>query len=290
MVMTKRRFNIVPLLIYLLMALLALLCLLPVVHLVAKSFSGYNAVIAGKVAFIPKDFQLDVYSYVLHNRLFWRAFLNSVIITIGGTFISVLVTVLSAYPLSRSDFRGKKVIMLLYVFSMLFYGGTIPVYILMQSLNLLNTLWAVIIPFLVIQFNLFIMKTGFEVVPSALEESARIDGAGHFTIFSRIYLPLAMPTVATISLLYGVNYWNNYYHSMLFITKQSVKPLQLYLYELITSASTLSSENAFENAMNLPSAGMQAAAITLSMIPVVIFYLVCQRYLISGMTIGSVKG
>lgn len=272
------------------MALLALLCLLPVVHLVAKSFSGYNAVIAGKVAFIPKDFQLDVYSYVLHNRLFWRAFLNSVIITVGGSFLSVLVTVLSAYPLSRSDFRGKKVIMLLYVFSMLFYGGTIPVYILMQSLNLLNTLWAVIIPFLVIQFNLFIMKTGFEVVPSALEESARIDGAGHFTIFSRIYLPLSMPTVATISLLYGVNYWNNYYHSMLFITKQSVKPLQLYLYELITSASTLSSENAFENAMNLPSAGMQAAAITLSMIPVVIFYLVCQRYLISGMTIGSVKG
>ena len=279
-----------PFLIYLLMALLALLCLLPVVHLVAKSFSGYNAVIAGKVAFIPKDFQLDVYSYVLHNRLFWRAFLNSVIITVGGSFLSVLVTVLSAYPLSRSDFRGKKVIMLLYVFSMLFYGGTIPVYILMQSLNLLNTLWAVIIPFLVIQFNLFIMKTGFEVVPSALEESARIDGAGHFTIFSRIYLPLSMPTVATISLLYGVNYWNNYYHSMLFITKQSVKPLQLYLYELITSASTLSSENAFENAMNLPSAGMQAAAITLSMIPVVIFYLVCQRYLISGMTIGSVKG
>lgn len=288
--MIKRRFNIVSFLIYLLMALLALLCLLPVVHLVAKSFSGYNAVIAGKVAFIPKDFQLDVYSYVLHNRLFWRAFLNSVIITIGGSFLSVLVTVLSAYPLSRSDFRGKKVIMLLYVFSMLFYGGTIPVYILMQSLNLLNTLWAVIIPFLVIQFNLFIMKTGFEVVPSALEESARIDGAGHFTIFSRIYLPLSMPTVATISLLYGVNYWNNYYHSMLFITKQSVKPLQLYLYELITSASTLSSENAFENAMNLPSAGMQAAAITLSMIPVVIFYLVCQRYLISGMTIGSVKG
>lgn len=288
--MIKRRFNIVSFLIYLLMALLALLCLLPVVHLVAKSFSGYNAVIAGKVAFIPKDFQLDVYSYVLHNRLFWRAFLNSVIITVGGSFLSVLVTVLSAYPLSRSDFRGKKVIMLLYVFSMLFYGGTIPVYILMQSLNLLNTLWAVIIPFLVIQFNLFIMKTGFEVVPSALEESARIDGAGHFTIFSRIYLPLSMPTVATISLLYGVNYWNNYYHSMLFITKQSVKPLQLYLYELITSASTLSSENAFENAMNLPSAGMQAAAITLSMIPVVIFYLVCQRYLISGMTIGSVKG
>lgn len=160
----------------------------------------------------------------------------------------------------------------------------------MQSLHLLNTLWAVIIPFLVVQFNLFIMKTGFEAVPSALEESARIDGAGHFTIFSRIYLPLAMPTVATISLLYGVNYWNNYYHSMLFITKQSAKPLQLYLYELITSASMLSSENAFETSLNLPSSGMQAAAIVLSMIPVIIFYLVCQRYLISGMTIGSVKG
>jgi len=272
------------------MTLLALVCLLPILHLVAKSFSGYNAVVAGKVAFIPKDFQLDVYSYVLHNGLFWRAFLNSVLITIGGTLLSVLVTILSAYPLSRSDFRGKKAILLMYVFSMLFFGGTIPIYILMQSLHLLNTLWAVIVPFLVVQFNLFIMKTGFETVPSALEESARIDGAGHVTIFSRIYLPLALPTIATISLLYGVNYWNNYYHSMLFITKQNVKPLQLYLYELITSASMLSSENAFESSMNLPSSGMQAAAIVLSMIPVIIFYLVCQRYLISGMTIGSVKG
>ena len=288
--MVKSKFNIVSVIIYVLMAIIALICLLPVLHLVAKSFSGYNAVIAGKVAFIPKDFQLDVYSYVLHNGLFWKSFLNSVIITIGGTVLSVSVKVLAAYPLSRSDFRGKKTILLMYVFSMLFFGGTIPIYILMQSLHLLNTLWAVIIPFLVVQFNLFIMKTGFEAVPSALEESARIDGAGHFTIFSRIYLPLAMPTVATISLLYGVNYWNNYYHSMLFITKQSAKPLQLYLYELITSASMLSSENAFETSLNLPSSGMQAAAIVLSMIPVIIFYLVCQRYLISGMTIGSVKG
>ncbi len=288
--MKRTKFNIVSFLIYLVMTLLALVCLLPILHLVAKSFSGYNAVVAGKVAFIPKDFQLDVYSYVLHNGLFWRAFLNSVLITIGGTLLSVLVTILSAYPLSRSDFRGKKAILLMYVFSMLFFGGTIPIYILMQSLHLLNTLWAVIVPFLVVQFNLFIMKTGFETVPSALEESARIDGAGHVTIFSRIYLPLALPTIATISLLYGVNYWNNYYHSMLFITKQNVKPLQLYLYELITSASMLSSENAFESSMNLPSSGMQAAAIVLSMIPVIIFYLVCQRYLISGMTIGSVKG
>ena len=288
--MKVNKFNFVSLLIYILMILLALICLLPVVHLIAKSFSGYNAVIAGRVAFLPIDFQLDVYSYVLHNGLFWRAFINSVIITLGGTFLSLFVTIFAAYPLSKKNFRGKKFILLLYVFSMLFYGGTIPVYILMQSLHLLNTLWAVIIPFLVVQFNLFIMKTGFETVPSALEESAKIDGAGHFTIFSRIYFPLSTPTVATIALLYGVNYWNNYYHSMLFITKQSAKPLQLYLYELITSASMLSSENAFESTMNLPSSGMQAAAIVLSMIPVVIFYLLCQRYLISGMTIGSVKG
>ena len=288
--MKVNKFNFVSLLIYILMILLALICLLPVVHLIAKSFSGYNAVIAGRVAFLPIDFQLDVYSYVLHNGLFWRAFINSVIITLGGTFLSLFVTIFAAYPLSKKNFRGKKFILLLYIFSMLFYGGTIPVYILMQSLHLLNTLWAVIIPFLVVQFNLFIMKTGFETVPSALEESAKIDGAGHFTIFSRIYFPLSTPTVATIALLYGVNYWNNYYHSMLFITKQSAKPLQLYLYELITSASMLSSENAFESTMNLPSSGMQAAAIVLSMIPVVIFYLLCQRYLISGMTIGSVKG
>lgn len=287
--MKTRRISFSAIIIYVIMIGISLICVLPILHLIAKSFSGYNAVVAGKVAFLPVDFQLDVYKYVLDNSLFWRAFSNSLIITVGGTLLAVIVTVLAAYPLSKPDFRGRKGILLMYVFSMLFYGGTIPVYILMQSLHLLNTLWAVIVPFLVVQFNLFVMKTGFEAVPHALEESARIDGAGQFTIFRKIFIPLTTPTIATVALLYGVNYWNNYYHSMLFITRQSVKPLQLYLYELITSASTLSSENAFESAMNLPSSGMQAASIVLSMIPVVILYLMAQKYLISGMTIGSVK-
>ena len=273
-----------------LLLLLALICLLPILHLVAKSFSDTNAVIAGKVSFVPVGFQLETYKAIAANNLFWRTFLNSIVITLGGTVLSMAVTILAAYPLSKPYFKGRKFILLLYVFSMLFYGGTIPSYIIMQSLGLLNTLWAQIIPFIVVQFNLFILKTGFEGIPDAIEESARMDGAGHFRILGQFYLPLTSPTLVTVALFYAVNYWNGYYHAMLFVTDQRKKPLQLYLYELITSAQASTQELGFEAAANLSSSGMQAAAIVLGMIPVIILYLVAQKYLISGMTIGSVKG
>lgn len=273
-----------------LLIILGLLCLLPILHLVAKSFSETNAVIAGKVNFLPVGFQLDTYKLIADNAIFWRTFANSVFITIVGTLVSMTVTILAAYPLSKPYFRGRKFILLLYVFSMLFYGGTIPTYIIMQQLGLLNTLWAQIIPFIVVQLNLFILKTGFENIPEAIEESARMDGAGHFRILGQFYIPLALPTIVTVALFYAVNYWNGYYHAMLFVTDQSKKPLQLYLYEMITSAQASTQELGFEASMNLSSSGMQAAAIVLGMIPVVIIYLIAQKYLISGMTIGSVKG
>lgn len=272
------------------LVILALICLLPIVHLIAKSLSDNNAVIAGKVNFLPIGLQLDTYRLIADNSIFWRCFVNSIVITIGGTAISMLVTILAAYPLSKPYFKGRKSILLLYVFSMLFYGGTIPSYIIMQSLHLLNTLFSQIVPFIIVPFNLFILKTGFENIPDAIEESARLDGAGHFRILSQFYLPLSLPTVITVALFYAVNYWNGYYHAMLFVTDQSKKPLQLYLYEMITSAQASTQELGFEASMNLSSSGMQAAAIVLGMIPVVLIYLFAQKHLISGMTIGSVKG
>lgn len=284
-----RRISIFTVLNYAFFTLVALLCLLPYLHIIAKSFSSNTAVVSGKVAFWPVDFGLEVYKYVFQDSLFWSAFGNSVFVTVVGTLLSMVVTVFAAYPLSKPDFRGRRVILLLYVFSMLFYGGTVPIYVFMQSLGLLNTLWAIIVPFIISQYNMFVMKTFFEGLPAAIEESARIDGAGHMRILFSIVLPLSLPSLATIGLFYAVGYWNNYYHAMLFITRPEVKPMQLYLYELISTATRVSELDP-EMAMSVSSAGVQAGSILVGTLPILLLYPFAQKYFISGLTIGSVKG
>ena len=284
-----RRISVFTVLNYAFFTLVALLCLLPYLHIIAKSFSSNTAVVSGKVAFWPVDFGLEVYKYVFQDSLFWSAFGNSVFVTVVGTLLSMVVTVFAAYPLSKPDFRGRRVILLLYVFSMLFYGGTVPIYVFMQSLGLLNTLWAIIVPFIISQYNMFVMKTFFEGLPAAIEESARIDGAGHMRILFSIVLPLSLPSLATIGLFYAVGYWNNYYHAMLFITRPEVKPMQLYLYELISTATRVSELDP-EMAMSGSSAGVQAGSILVGTLPILLLYPFAQKYFISGLTIGSVKG
>lgn len=284
-----RRISVFTVLNYAFFTLVALLCLLPYLHIIAKSFSSNTAVVSGKVAFWPVDFGLEVYKYVFQDSLFWSAFGNSVFVTVVGTLLSMVVTVFAAYPLSKPDFRGRRVILLLYVFSMLFYGGTVPIYVFMQSLGLLNTLWAIIVPFIISQYNMFVMKTFFEGLPAAIEESARIDGAGHMRILFSIVLPLSLPSLATIGLFYAVGYWNNYYHAMLFITRPEVKPMQLYLYELISTATRVSELDP-EMAMSVSSAGVQAGSILVGTLPILLLYPFVQKYFISGLTIGSVKG
>ena len=272
-----------------LLALISLICLLPFVHMIAKSFSGAAAVSAGRVTFYPIDFTLNTYRYVLQDSLFFSSFCNSVIITVGGTLLSLTCTVLAAYPLSKQHLRGRRVILLLYVFTMLFYGGMVSIYVFMRTLNLLNTLVFQIIPLMVSQYNLFVMKTFFEGIPESIEESAHIDGAGPLRTLVSIVLPLSLPSLATIGLFYAVAYWNNYYHPMLFITRADVKPLQMYLYELITTTQNLYEVDPVI-AAGLSSSGMQAAAIVVSTLPILLVYPFLQKYFIKGLTVGSVKG
>lgn len=272
-----------------LLALISLICLLPFVHMIAKSFSGAAAVSAGRVTFYPIDFTLNTYRYVLQDSLFFSSFCNSVIITVGGTLLSLTCTVLAAYPLSKQHLRGRRVILLLYVFTMLFYGGMVSIYVFMRTLNLLNTLVCQIIPLMVSQYNLFVMKTFFEGIPESIEESAHIDGAGPLRTLVSIVLPLSLPSLATIGLFYAVAYWNNYYHPMLFITRADVKPLQMYLYELITTTQNLYEVDPVI-AAGLSSSGMQAAAIVVSTLPILLVYPFLQKYFIKGLTVGSVKG
>ena len=172
---------------------------------------------------------------------------------------------------------------------MLFYGGTVSIYVFMSTLNLLNTLWCQIIPLVVSQYNLFVMKAFFEELPDSIEEAACIDGASQFRTLISIILPLSLPSMATIGLFYAVSYWNGYYHAMLFVTRADVKPLQMYLYDLLNTASNIQELDPAV-AGNLSQNGVQAACITVGTLPILLAYPFAQKYFVKGFTVGSVKG
>lgn len=285
---------------YVLMTIFALVAILPCLHVASKSISGGTYVASGSVWFWPRGFQLETMEYILFETQFFQALKNSLIVTSVGTVISVLVSVTTAYPLSKSNLKGRKVVTLLYVFSMVFFGGIVPAYMVVQMLGILDTYAAMILPFAIVQFNMFIIKNYFEGLPETVEESARIDGAGDFTVLTKIVIPMSTPVIATVTLLYAINYWNNYFHAMMYIQSTSMKTLQVYLYDLINSGSSFLENLASGGytgegvhtglSVNITAEGITASAVTLSIIPIVLLYPLVQRFLIKGITIGSVKG
>ena len=276
---------------YFLMTVFALVAILPCLHVVSKAFSKGTYVTAGLVNFWPKGFQLETIKYILFQTDFFNALKNTLIVTIVGTAVSVIASVTTAYPLSKPHFKGRKVITLLYVFSMVFFGGMIPAYMVIQMLGIKDTYAAMILPFAIVQFNMFIVKNYFEGLPETIEESARIDGAGDLRILVSIVCPMSTPVIATVALLYAINYWNNYFHAMMYTQSPSMQTLQVYLYNLIQSGSGYL-ENMAGGTLtsNITPEGLTAAAVTLSIIPIILLYPFVQRFLIKGITIGSVKG
>lgn len=275
---------------YAILSLIGLMTLLPFVHVLAKSVSSTAAVTAGKVGFWPQGFQLANYAFLFSQQQFLNSVKVTLIVATVGTVLCVLITVMGAYPLSKPEFRGRKLILILYVFSMLFYGGIVPSYMLMKYLNLIDTIWAMIIPYLVVQFNLLVVKTFFEELPESVEESAKIDGASHFTILFRIVVPMSTPVIATVSLFSLVIYWNNFFHPLLFINTPSLKPLALYLYEMITSANDVLSRLSLSDQMSLAAEGVVSTTIMVTSLPIFALYPFVQRFLVQGLTLGSVKG
>lgn len=273
-----------------LLSLLGAATLLPFLHVVAKSMSSQVAVSLGKVAFIPVGIQLGTFQYVLTQAQFLNSFRNSVIIAAAGTVMGLILTVMAAYPLSKPQLKGRKFFMMCYIFIMLFSGGIIPNFLLYKTLGLLNTMWALIIPGLVSVFNILLVKTFFEQLPESVEESARVDGASNFKILFRIVLPMALPVLAAVGLFYAVHYWNSYFAAVLYITKPSLKPLQQFLYELISQSVTESGNLDIDRAMNSDPESIRAATIILSTLPILCLYPFLQKYFVKGITIGSVKG
>lgn len=275
---------------YLFMGFCAIITLVPVINLFSKAVSDPAAVTSGKVGLLPVGFQLDTLKQVVVSGNFLNAFKNSIFITVIGTLFSVFITALTAYPLSKRNLSGIKALLLLFVFTMLFSGGLVPTYLLIKNLGLYNSPWALVLPAAVNVYNMLIIKNYYESLPDSLEESAKLDGAGNFTILIRIILPLSKPVIATILLFEMVAFWNDYYNAMIYITDINLKTLQIYMAEIVMEAQQDLTTVSVDDMMNTSPEGMRAATILASAIPIICVYPFMQKYFIKGILIGSVKG
>jgi putative aldouronate transport system permease protein len=276
------------------MLVVAAVTLVPFLNVIAKAFSSGGAVSSGRVSIIPIGFQLDTMKFVLQEPQFKSSMVISLTVTLIGTIGAMILTILTAYPLSKLHFRGRKVFLYIFIFTMLFQGGIVPNFLLYKSLGLTNTINALIFSGMFSVYNMLIMKTFFEGLPETIEEAAKIDGASNLKILFKIVLPISKPVLATIGLFYAVNYWNNYFNAVLYITKPELKPLQQYLYELVTSATNILDSAGgvkdIEVASNLSGETIRSATILASTLPILCLYPWLQKYFQKGMTIGSVKG
>ncbi|WP_079912793.1 carbohydrate ABC transporter permease [Paenibacillus sp. 32352] len=276
--------------IYILLLICGLITLLPLVNVLSKALSEESAVISGQVGLIPVGFQLETMKYVVSSAQFLHSISVSLFITIVGTLLSILLTAITAYPLSKRHLPGISLILILFIFTMMFNGGIIPNYLLIKQLHLVNSLWSIILPALISVFNMLVIKSYYESLPEALEESAKMDGARNLTILFRIVLPLSGPVLATIALFYAVYFWNDYFNPMLYITSPSLKPLQLYLRDIVLDADSSSMSKTADELMNASPEGIRAATVIASIIPMLLVYPYLQKHFVKGVLIGSVKG
>ncbi len=277
-----------------LLVIIGAMMLFPFLNMAAKSFSGDTAILGGKVLFWPVGFQTGTYRYVMNQPQFWNSFRISIIITLAGTAGAMVITCLTAYPLSKTWLYGRKFLVLLFVFCMLFSGGMVPSYLLMRTLGMVNTIWVLIIPGMLGIYNMILLKNFFEEIPEAIEESAQLDGAGPLRTLVSVVLPMSLPAIATIGLFYAVGYWDNYMTGLLYITTPSLRPLQQYLYQVVTEALqvdpsvTLTMDSMENNSLNTDA--IRSATIMLSCVPIMCVYPFLQKYFVKGLRVGSVKG
>ncbi len=264
----------------------------PMIHIVMASFSDGNLLLAHRgILLKPLDFTLGGYKMVFKDPMILRGYANTIFVVVAGTFISVLLTATGAYFLSRKNVMLQMPVMLYVMFTMFFSGGMIPFYFTVKDLGLYNSIWSLILPTAINTFNLIIMRTGFSAIPDSLEESAKLDGAGHLTILFKIVIPLAMPTIAVIILYYAVSYWNSWFNAMMFIQDRVKYPLQLVLRGVLMSNDT-SAMTGGVTAVDKESVGesVKYGVIVVATIPILVVYPFLQKYFVKGVMIGAVKG
>jgi len=278
------------LLIYCGLAFFALIAILPFLNTIARSFSAEAPIIRGEVYVWPVSPTFDAYRRLFLGGVFWRAYWNSFFITAVGTAVQMMMTVLAAYPLSRSRLPGRGILMLLVIVQMIFPPGLIPFYLTVRSVGLLDTYWAVILPYAINTFNMIVLISYFRSLPTEMEEAAVIDGANDLQILWHVMLPLCMPVIMTLMLFYIVEDWNMFLPAIFFINDGSKQPIQVILRDLIWSLqlqTQTASADQFQRMAGVEA--LKAASVLMAAIPMLVFYPFIQRYFIRGIMLGAVK-
>ena len=278
--------------VYLFVVICSLIALYPMVYTFSMSISSAEHVALNDIFFLPKGFSLQAYKMVFEDNEIWGAYMNTLWYTAVGTVLSVALTVLSAYPLSRRRFFLRKKLTLFGMFTMYFSGGMIPMFLLVTKMGLYNTRWACIFPYLIRAWYLIVCRSFFQSIPETLGEAASIDGASPYKIFSRIYLPLSKPIIAVMTLFYAVGQWNGYFAAMMYLANSALHPIQMYLRKILILSNTQSSMGnssmgGFER--SLATQQLKYAVIIVTILPILAIYPCVQKHFVKGVMIGSIK-
>lgn len=293
----KEKFNIRQFLIYLIVILLTLSCLIPLLNVFALSLSSSQAAAGNKVGLWPVDFTWAAYEKIINDRQFWRSFGISVLRVFINLILNLIMIVTLAYPLSKSKkvFRTRRLFMSFLVFAMLFNGGMIPTYLIVRNLGLINSIWSLILPGAVPIGSVILVMNFFRGIPKSLEESALLDGANAFDVLCKIYIPVSLPSLATVSLFSIVGSWNDFFGGLIYMTKIENYPLMTYIQSLsvniaqtLQNASGLTSEQ-LQSLLAVSNRNLNAAKIVVSIVPLLVIYPFLQKYFVQGIVVGAVK-
>lgn len=289
----KKKIKMMDIAIYLAVILLALACLLPLLNMLAISFSSSAAATAGRVGIIPVDFTWNSYAKLLKESQYWRSLLISIERTVLGTLINIVLVIIMAYPLSKStrEFHAQKIYMRVVLFAMLFNGGMIPTYLVVNKLRLCDTLWALILPSAVGVGNIILLMNFFRSVPKELEEAAEIDGANPFQVLWNVFIPISKPCIATIILFCAVGHWNDYFSGILYISKVRNYPLQTYIQSVTASfdISRVTDPKKIQEYLTISEKTLNAAKIVVSTLPLMLIYPFVIKFFKDGIVVGAVK-
>ena len=271
---------------YVFLTFAALACLFPLMYVVAVSLTPYSEVLRnGGFVVIPREITLDGYTMFFENGRMNSAYGVTMFITVVGTALNIVLTLLLAYPLSKRELPGSRAVMLYVLFSMLFTGGTIPKYLIVKDLGLIDSIWSLILPIAITPYNVILMRTFFRALPEDLFEAALIDGANETQTLIRIAIPLAVPSIMTNVMFYAVMHWNTFMSALLYITKPSLQPLQVVLHSIISGSEQVDAAE-----YTAPTETLKMAAVVLTALPIIVVYPFIQKYFTTGMLLGAVKG
>lgn len=279
---------------YVLLVLLSLAIIVPVLSVVVNSFvSAAEVARRGQFILWPEEFDFSAYSMLFNSDRIYSGYANTLFVTIVGTALSMLLTISLAYPLSKKDLRGRSALLGMVFFTMLFNAGTIPNFLLIKEIGLLDTRWALVLPYICNTWNMLIMRNFFYAIPDSLEEAAYLDGANQIQVIIQVILPLSLPSIATISMFYAVSFWNAWFPGVMYVTNKSLQPVQNVMRSIIVAASGQMEDLGIQqdNIEIMPTSNtIKCAAIVITTLPILCVYPFIQKYFVKGVMVGSVKG